>query len=193
AYYIVDRHIPDHEAIPIGRASEHMDLLVLGENDLPVQAGQIGELCGRGPSLAYGYYKEPEKTAAVFVQNPLNKEYPEKIYRTGDLVQINERGELVYVTRKDYQIKHMGHRIELGEIETAASSLEGIERACCVYDDAHAKIVLFYTGDADPDGIPKELRTLVPEYMIPNTIHPLKTMPTNLNGKIDRTALKAQL
>ena len=193
AYYILDRHIPDTEAIPIGKASEHMDILILGEDNRPVAEGEIGELCGRGPSLAYGYYNEPEKTAAAFVQNPLNREYPEKIYRTGDLVRINEYGEMVYVSRKDFQIKHMGHRIELGEIETAVSSLDGIERVCCLYDAERAKIVLFYTGEIDSAGIIAGAKQLIPDYMLPNQIRKLGAMPTNLNGKIDRAALKLQL
>ena len=192
-YYVLDREIPDHEAIPIGKASEHMDLLILGENDQPVKDGEIGELCGRGPSLAYGYYNDPERTAEVFVQNPLNTAYEEKIYRSGDLVRINEYGEMVYMGRKDFQIKHLGHRIELGEIENAVTSLEGIDRACCFYNTEQSKIVLFYTGQLDKKVIPGKLRTLIPDYMIPNVVHWLDSMPVNLNGKIDRALLKQQL
>ena len=85
----------------------------------------------RGSSLAYGYYHNPEKTAEVFVQNPLMMQ-KDIIYRTGDLVHYNECNELMYDGRKDFQIKHMGHRIELGEIETAASSVAGVERVACI-------------------------------------------------------------
>ena len=193
AYYIVDRDIPDTEAIPIGKASEHMEILLLGEDDRPVSKGEIGELCGRGPSLAYGYYNDPERTASAFVQNPLKQEFPEKIYSTGDLVRINEHGEMVFVSRKDFQIKHMGHRIELGEIEAAASSLEGIDRSCCLYDNERSKIVLFYTGTITETEIKNRLRALIPEYMIPNKTIRLDSMPMNLTGKIDRAGLKACL
>ena len=193
AYYILDRPIPDSEAIPIGRASEHMDILLLGDDDRPVPEGEIGELCGRGPSLAYGYYNDPEKTEAAFTQNPLNREYPEKIYRTGDLVRVNEYGEMVFVSRKDFQIKHMGHRIELSEIETAVSALDGIERGCCLYDAGKSKIVLFYIGSLSDKEIKEGLRKMVPEYMIPNRTVRLETLPMNLNGKIDRAELKARL
>lgn len=193
AYYIVDRRFPDNEAIPIGKACSHMDIMLLNDKDEPISDGEMGELCGRGPSLAYGYYNEPEKTAAAFVQNPLNREYPEKIYRTGDLIRYNDRGEMVFVTRKDFQIKHMGHRIELGEIETAVTALDGIDRGCCLYDGEHSFIVLFYTGTIAPEDISAQLRMAVPEYMLPNRIEHLDAMPTNLNGKIDRAALKAGL
>ena len=70
--------------------------------------------------MADGYYKNPEKTEEAFVQNPLNAYYPERVYRTGDLVKYNERGELIYISRKDFQIKRRGYRIELGEIEAGA-------------------------------------------------------------------------
>ena len=192
-YYIIDREFADNEPIPIGRACSHMDVLVLNDKDELCSPGEIGELCGRGPSLASGYYNEPEKTAAAFVQNPLNKAWPEKIYRTGDLVRVDEYGDLVFVTRKDFQIKHMGHRIELGEIETAVSALEGIERACCLYDQKQSKIVLFYIGTVSGEEIRKELKAYLPDYMIPNRYEQMETMPMNLNGKIDRALLKEKL
>ena len=70
-------------------------------------------MCIRGTALTLGYYNNQEKTDEVFVQNPLNHSYHELIYRTGDIGKLNERGELVFISRKDFQIKHMGHRIEL--------------------------------------------------------------------------------
>ena len=153
----------------------------------------MGELCVRGAFLAYGYYKNPEKTAEVFVQNPLNDAYPEIIYRTGDLVKYNEYGELIYICRKDFQIKHMGHRIELGEIETAVSSLPEIHANVCLYDDKKNRIVLFYTGNIEEKSLGEQLHKLLPEYMLPNKRCHLKIMPLNLNGKIDRQELKKLL
>ncbi len=193
AFYRVDRRHENDEALPIGKACDHMDILLLDDNNLPVKDGEVGELCGRGPSLAYGYYNDPEKTAEAFVQNPFNKTYEEKIYRTGDLVKYNENGELIYISRKDFQIKHMGNRIELGEIETAVSSLDGIERNCCLYDMKRSKIVLFYTGNVEKEEITENLKSLLPDYMIPNKIKKLEEMPMNLNGKVDRTKLKEMI
>lgn len=193
AYYIVDREISDAESLPIGKPSNHMNIILLNDENRLVQGDEIGELCGRGPSLAYGYYNEPEKTAEVFVQNPLNTSYPELIYRTGDLAKYNERGELVYISRKDFQIKHMGYRIELGEIETAVSSIDGIEQNCCLYDTKRSKIVLFYTGTIEVSDIGKRLDALLPNYMVPNRRVKLEQMPLNLNGKIDRAKLKEML
>ena len=136
-----------------------------------------------------GYYKDPERTAAVFTQNPLNSAYLEPIYRTGDLVRLEENGEMVYVSRKDFQIKHMGHRIELGEIETAISAVEGVSRACCVYLHDKGKILAFTCGSADKKAITDGLHDVLPAYMIPNIFMQVEEMPLNKNGKIDRNAL----
>ena len=189
-YYEIDREFQDDEPLPIGIPFRNTDILILNERDASAAPDELGELCIRGSSLAYGYYNNPSRTAEAFVQNPLNKSYPEIIYRTGDLVRYNERGELVYVCRKDFQIKHMGHRIELGEIETAVSSLDGVDANCCLYDTARQRIVLFYVGRSEPPEITSRLSTMVPDYMLPNRIERLDSMPMNLNGKIDRAALK---
>ena len=122
-YYEVDRDFELDEAIPIGRPFKNTDIILLNEKDKLAEQGEVGEICIRGTSLTLGYYKNFEKTAEAFVQNPLNDAYPELIYRTGDLGKYNDRGELIFVSRKDNQIKHMGHRIELGEIEVVANSI----------------------------------------------------------------------
>ena len=124
------------------------------------------------------------------MQNPLNPCVPETIYRTGDLVKYNEYGEIVYLSRKDFQIKHMGHRIELGEIETAVSSLPGITMCCCLYDEKHQKIVLFIEEELDKAYINEKISHLVPEYMLPNKVIRVEKMPINANGKIDRGGTK---
>ena len=189
AYYIIDRDFKDSETIPIGIPCRNTDIIVLNEQNAPVQGDEIGELCVRGSSLALGYYNNPEKTNQVFVQNPLNNSFPELIYRTGDLVYYNDRHELVYSSRKDFQIKHMGHRIELGEIETAASSLEEITSCCCMYDKGKSNIVLFYSGDIDKRNIKNLLKSMIPQYMIPQRFIKIEKMPLNTNGKTDRKKL----
>ena len=166
-YYIVDREFSDDEPLPIGIPMSNTDILVLNDEDKLVTDDEVGELCVRGTSLAMGYYNNPEKTRSAFVQNPLNKAVPEIIYRTGDLVRYNEYREIIYISRKDFQIKHLGHRIELGEIETAISSLEEVTLNCCLYDEKNQKIVLFVDAQVDRDYIKERIEKLVPEYMIP--------------------------
>lgn len=189
--YEVNRKLENTDTLPIGVPCKNMDVFLLDEQDRPaVGEGAIGEICVRGTGLACGYYNAPEKTAEVFVQNPLNHAYPEIIYRTGDLAQWNEYGELVYLSRKDFQIKHMGRRIELGEIETALLSLEEIETGCCLYDGKKSMIVAVYKGALTEQELRDQLLKLLPEYMMPNRWYPVETMPLNLNGKIDRQKLK---
>lgn len=189
-YYIVDREFSDEEPLPIGFPMPNTDILVLNEENEPVTGEEPGELCVRGTSLSMGYYKNPEKTKEAFVQNPLNQAVPELIYRTGDVVKYNERGEIVYLSRKDFQIKHMGHRIELGEIETAVSSLPEISLNCCLYDEKRQKIVLFIEEELEKAYINEKISHLVPEYMLPNKVVRVEKMPINANGKIDRVKLK---
>ena len=192
-YYLINRTFREEESLPIGYPCRNSAVIVLDENNHLVQNGEIGELCVRGTCLSYGYYNNLIKTTEVFVQNPLNDKFPEKIYRTGDLVRYNEYGELVYVCRKDFQIKHMGHRIELGEIETAVSAIDAVDANCCLYDEKKGKIVLFYTGKQDAHKLIDGVKNMVSEYMVPNKVVHLSSMPLNLNGKIDRSALKREL
>lgn len=192
-YYAVNRDFELTDSIPIGRPFKNTEILLLTDRDEPAADGEEGEICIRGTSVTLGYYNNPEKTAASFVQNPLNKAYPEIIYRTGDIGKKNEFGELVFVSRKDYQIKHMGHRIELGEIEANVNLLPEIKLSGCVYHKEKNKIVLFYVGDIEAAELTKVLKEKLPRYMLPNQSVKLEEMPFTANGKIDRKALAARL
>lgn len=190
-YYHVDREFADTEAIPIGRPFRNTGIILLDENNKEAAYGEPGEICIRGTCLTMGYYGQPEKTAEVFTQNPLETRYPELIYRTGDIAYYNPDGDLVFVSRKDHQIKHMGHRIELGEIEINCGLYEGVEAAGCIYDKVKGKIVLFYTGSAEKAALAAYLKQRLPRYMQPNKIRQLETMPHTPNGKLDRKTLAA--
>ncbi|MGB6329963.1 MAG: amino acid adenylation domain-containing protein [Halarcobacter sp.] len=195
-YYIIDRDFSDDEPLPIGFACKNTSVIVLDdEGNLVNGINKTGELCVRGSSLALGYYNDPEKTASLFVQNPLNKAYPEKIYKTGDIVYYNEKKELVYKGRKDFQIKHMGYRIELGEIETAILTLYEINNACVLYDHENKKIVLIYESitKSEQRFILRALHNKLPKYMLPTKFILLDMLPLNINGKIDRNKLKAYI
>lgn len=189
-YYIVDREFSDEEPLPIGYPCRNTDIFILKDGRL-AEEGESGELCVRGRCLAPGYYNNPEKTAEAFQQNPLNPYYPEMIYKTGDIAKYNEYGEIVFLARKDHQIKHMGHRIELGEIETAVRSIDLVEEGVCLYEESSQKILLFYCGkEATQAYILKKLRDKVPKYMFPNVMIQMEELPHSLNGKIDRLRLK---
>lgn len=191
-YYHVNREFALDETIPIGRPFKNTDIILLNDKNMRAAQGEPGEICIRGTSLTLGYYRNFEKTREVFVQNPLNTAYPELIYRTGDIGKYNEYGELTFISRKDYQIKHMGHRIELGEIEVNVNMTEGIRSAGCIYDKKKEKIVLFYVGDIPVRDLTQQLKKRLPRYMLPNYIEKLTEMPLTPNGKIDRVGLSKQ-
>ena len=191
-YYEVDREFGLDETMPVGRPFKNTDIILLDENNKVPAQGEQGEICVRGTCLTLGYYKNKEKTDEAFVQNPLNDLYPELIYRTGDIGKYNERGELVFMSRKDYQIKHMGHRIELGEIEVIVNMHPAVSTACCIFDNDKKKIILYYVGDIDTKEITTYIKEKLPRYMVPNLVKQLETMPLTPNGKINRALLKEQ-
>ena len=123
------------------------------------------------------------------MQNPLNDRYIDMIYRTGDLGKYNVEGEINFCGRKDFQIKHMGHRIELEEVESAMAQIEGIERACCVFDEAKSKLYGFYVGDMDKKELHIKMSEKLPIFMVPSALRKVEQMPLTKNGKIDRKAL----
>lgn len=185
-----DRALEEGEAIPIGRPFRNTDLMLVKEDGTRAAAGEVGEIYLRGTCVTHGYYNNPEKTREAFVQNPLQHAYPETVYKTGDLAYQNKHGEYVFVSRKDAQIKHMGHRIELGEIEAAAAKCQNILQACCVYDQTNKRIVLYYTGKSDTVSLLNELKTYLPRYMLPAVCIALEKMPLTPNGKLDRKLLR---
>ena len=102
---------------------------------------------------------------------------------------LDKAGRFVYRGRKDHQIKHLGQRIELGEIDVAAHGVEGVTRACTIYESRKKRILLFYVGECEKDVLAATLKDVLPQYMVPNKIRQLDTMPLTKNGKIDRQAL----
>lgn len=194
-YYIVDREFGDEEPLPIGKACKNTEILVLNDQNEQVKTGETGELCVRGTCLSMGYFGDTLRTEEVFVQNPLNKKYKDMIYRTGDLVTYNDRKEIIYICRKDFQIKHQGHRIELGEIEAAASAIKEVGQSCALYDENNKKIILVCKTEKNVNekGIYIKLKEKLPKYMLPSTIKIINEMPLNPNGKIDRNRLKKEV
>lgn len=190
-FYKINREFDNAQSLPIGIHCDNCDVMIITENGEEAKNGEEGELYVRGSFLACGYYNNPEKTAAAFVQNPLNKAYPETVYKTGDLVKVNEFGEIIYIGRRDFQIKHMGYRIELGEIEAAANSVEGVGECACVYDVPNDKIIMFYSSmKVKEDELHNLLAQKLNTYLRPNKINKLVQLPHNQNGKIDRKKLQ---
>ncbi len=189
----------DKQAIPIGNACWGEQLYVLDEKCNPLPTGQIGDLYIGGVGLSPGYWRDPEKTRAAFIQTPLSTQAGDRLYRTGDLASVGDDGLIYFHGRADTQIKSRGYRIELGEIETALHAMpllrdcavvaieaEGFEGAtiCCAYVPV--------TGQGiTPLVVKKALSQVVPPYMIPSHYLTFETLPKNASGKIDRPKLRA--
>jgi D-alanine--poly(phosphoribitol) ligase subunit 1 len=194
-YYVVDRQFSDQDSIPIGHACRNIDLLVLNDAGEACAVGEVGELHIRGSALAFGYWNDQARTDEVFIQNPLNRHFPEKVYRTGDLVKLNERGELLFLGRRDSQIKYSGYRIELGDIESAAMCIEGVSQASALFDEDGKQIVLSYVsgaGSVNEASVRRQLAAQLPKYMVPALIRKLDVMPLTPSGKVDKMALRKQ-
>lgn len=182
---------------PLGGPIANFSFTILNARDEAAATDEIGELCLGGPCVGLGYFNEPGLTRAVFIQNPLNAKYHERIYRTGDLVRLSkDDGQVHFVGRKDSQIKHQGFRIELGEIEHALCLIPGVDEAVAIHTarDGVSQIVAVV---ASPNGltsaaIRKEVSSIVPAYMVPSRVDVLERLPKNDNGKIDRSLLKTR-
>ena len=189
-WYEVKEKVSEDTRIPIGRPYPHYRILLLDEQQRECAAGETGEICVGGPVLALGYYRDPERSAASFIQNPLNSAYREMIYRTGDLGRYREDGLLEFCGRMDRQIKHLGHRIELDEIEITARAVEGVEDCCALYDASKSLLYLFYSGEATPKEIALYFRASMPAFMVPRKTKKLDQLPKLPNGKTDMRALR---
>lgn len=190
SYYFVNLNMKYEGNIPIGKAFRNSRFLLINSNFEEVSnCGEIGEICISGTCLAIGYYNNEEKTKESFVIFRDHRGYDHRIYRTGDLGYYNEDEDLVFVSRKDYQVKHCGKRIELGEIEAAANNLEMISACCCVKDEKLDEIVLFYEGQAESKEIMIGLKERLPRYMIPTKAIKKDRLPILSNGKLDRKTL----
>jgi len=183
---------------PLGSLAPNFGGLIVGDDGRPTPDGDVGELCLLGPNVGKGYYRDPERTAAAFVQNPANPAYREVMYRTGDLARRDPRDGKLYIHgRRDNQIKHMGYRIELEEIEAALHRLEYVAQAVVVHTTRNglSRLVAWVAlkAAATTDRLLDDLRGLVPDYMIPGEIRFLTELPKNANGKVDRRLLREEV
>lgn len=195
SYHILtQKPSPQQAAIPIGKARNNMELFVRDEDgQLHQKIGSKGELLVRGTSVSYGYLGDTEKTERVFIQNPFNKNFHDPLYCTGDIVEIEEDGNYMFIGRIDDQIKHLGYRIELGEIDMALSTIESVSERVVVFqkESADGQIAelgaLVNLSGGDIDQLVRELREKLPAYMVPTKIKEYKDeFPRTPNGKYDR-------
>lgn len=189
-FYKVNREFASDETIPIGKAFENTGILLVSEDGRIIKnIDTEGEICVYGSCLAGGYYHDMDKTNDKFVQRPDVDAYPSLMYKTGDLGVWDKDGNLIFKSRKDFQIKHVGRRIELGEIEAAIQTVDGVDACCCAHNRKKDAIILFYSGTTPEDVLRNRIKSKLPKYMIPDKTVKYDLLPQLASGKLDRKKL----
>ncbi len=186
---------PGHE-VTIGSSLRHVATWVLRNDLLPTPTGEVGELCMSGVGVARGYLDTSDTEAGGFCKIEQDG-VTTPIYRTGDLVRQRADGELVFVGRRDSQVKLRGARIELEEIENTAMRLPGVLDAAACFDDRGdaQELVCFIVREHGASGPEEALRdqlaAWLPSTMLPRRIHFVDALAFTTSGKKDRKALLA--
>ncbi|MGN7823241.1 amino acid adenylation domain-containing protein [Chitinophaga sp. 22536] len=194
-YYKIDLTLPDLNdtgIVPLGKPITNTGVAIMQGNIL-CNEGEIGEICIKTPFRTKGYWKNEALTSEKFVQNPLHNDHTDIIYRTGDLGKQQQGGEILFMGRKDGQLKIRGNRVELLEVEQVIATLSGVKQALVIphYKEDHdILLICYYTGSEEL--LPEQrsvLNDYLPEYMLPVYWVYLDEFPLGINGKVDRTAL----
>lgn len=191
-YYLAES-AEDLLDIPLGYPRRNMEILLLDEEGRPVSDGSVGEMFVRGSAVALGYINNPAETKLRFVQNPCNPNWPETVYRTGDLAYRDKAGRLRFMGRTDSQIKLKGYRIELAELEYVVATVDGVNQCCAFLDSAIEGIVLAYSSNEDITSLVRHrLGERLPNYMIPTRIIRVDSLDLLENGKLDRVGISSR-
>lgn len=190
-YYEVKNKLEEIDSLPMGKALPNCEITLRDGEKIITDSDVVGEIFISSAALALGYYNNEKHTNEVFF-----KENNKRVFQSGDLARYDKYGNLCFVSRKDFQIKHMGRRIELGEIENACDKIKEINKCCCLYDIKRKRITLFCELNDDKissQEIKNFLKEMLADYMVPGQIRILEKLPLNANGKIDRQSLKETL
>src|SRR5215469_9436303 len=198
AYYEVEPIAPEQSApIPIGKACANTDLVAIAEDGGKITGpGKEGLLYARGSIVMQGYYGRPKESAACFIRNPFAVGREEKLYCTGDWVTLDEKGNYLFVGRKDHMIKTRGYRVELGEIEAVMVAHPAVDEAVAlpIPDDEigntiRAIVTVSDTRPVTSSELKRHCGEKLPPYMVPEEIEFCDTLPRTGTGKIDRQRL----
>ena len=181
--------------VPVGLPVDGVNVRLVDEAGQP--AGISGEIVIESSCLSAGYWRQPELSAECFA--PVTADGSRRSYRTGDLARYLPDGQLVFLGRRDKQVKVRGHRIELAEIEAVLAAAPGVDRCAVVVNaldgDAFAapetRLAAYVVGAATQQELRSHLRLLLPDYMLPAAFVTLDDLPMLANGKLDRAALPA--
>lgn len=184
--------------VTIGKAIANTRLYAVDDALNLVPPGAIGQLCVAGDGVTAGYLNKPELTQIAFVADPFYREDSRPMYKTGDLVRLNEEEEFEYIGRLDTQVKIRGFRIEVSEIESALNQCEGVRESIVVVRtlDAAKRLIAYVvpegevTDEAEYSACLKNtLKETLPAHMVPSALVCMSALPLTVNFKVDKKAL----
>ena len=193
-------HLTDHASVPIGKAISNTEMLILNEHMQLCDTGVTGELYIGGMCLARGYLNHAQLTAEKFIMNPYSSQTNNRLYGSGDYVRYLPDGNIEFVGRQDAQVSINGHRIELLEVQNSLNQMEQIQSAVVtIWDDGsgNKQIVAYLLNKTDTqlsgaalvNQVREQLRSQLPDYMVPSCLMLVKAFPLTTNGKIDKKSL----
>lgn len=180
--------------VSVGRPVRNTDVLLLNDEGQPTDTE--GELAFCSEHLAVGYWRRPDQDARAFVAHPEHSH--RRIYRTGDLARLDASGMFYFLGRKDLQVKINGVRIELEDIECVVEKLEGVRQCIVVADrreQGQATLIAFVRmrqADAAVTRLGEQVRTLLPDAMVPHRFLAVSDFPLTPSNKVDRKVLEQQ-
>ncbi|MCU1246817.1 MAG: linear gramicidin synthetase subunit, partial [Acidobacteria bacterium] len=193
-YKTIDAAEVEFSELPIGSPVANTSAYVLDERLQLVPQGVAGELYLGGAGVTRGYLGRPEQTEERFLADPFSSQPGARMYATGDLVRRLPGGALLFLGRRDRQIKLRGFRIEPGEIEAALLDHPVVRGTAVMLREDHPgerRLVAYLVSDAtlDPAALRSFLQERLPDYMIPAAFVPMEALPLTSNGKVDLRAL----
>jgi len=194
-FYLLSPDDLEKERIPVGKPMKGARIIILDENLSVCEPQVIGEIYIRTPFAAHGYYNDPLLNREKFIVNPLSNDPLDLVFKTGDLGRLDGEGNIIFLGRKDRQVKLNGVRVELEEIECVLKQHEAVVRAAVVLDDSR-RLCAALTMGREGDGVSvSELKNFLmqklPLYMVPALFKVLDVFPLKPNGKVDYQSLAA--
>jgi amino acid adenylation domain-containing protein len=181
-------------SVPVGKPMPGANVLIVDEEGLACSPGVIGEIYIHTPYRSHGYYKQPELTAEVFVQNPFSNDPSDVVYKTGDLGRMLDDGNLEMLGRKDQQVKIRGVRVELEELNSVVRGFPDVKDVAVIDrkdEDGGNFLCAYIVGDGQLklDSLREYLLERLPGSMVPSAFVVMEKLPRTVSGKIDRRAL----
>lgn len=188
--YRVDKKV-EEDYIPIGVALKNVYTYICDESLHLVNDGEIGELYIGGQGVSLGYLNNEQLTNELFINNPFGNG---RIYKTGDLVKKDKNGNIVFIGRKDRQVKINGFRIELEEVESIFSQIAGVDEAYVLSvkdrQNKNSLCAFIKTNNHTCTSLRDEFVKIAPSHISVSNIIVSDTTPLNNNGKVDYKKIK---